>query len=315
MKSTTRLIAWLLTCPLTFAQDPAPIAETAAGLRAAAESGDPAAVYRYARACATGRGAPKDVNKAFEWMKKAAGLGNADAIGGMGVFYAKGIVVPKDGHLALDWFRKGAENGSASSQLNLARCLLGEETLEGVTLPPYPAHLTARKAEGLEWLRKAAAQQLPDAAAGLGRCYYFGEHDVAQDYKEAERWLLVSAEAGDASSQNLLGVIYDQAQLGSRDEEKALAWFTKAALQGNLKAQASLGRVLGPRSEIRGRRIDSIAWLIVAAESGEITAKKYLETEKPGINNEDYSEATTRARQLRLDISRNRSPFASLGTR
>lgn len=281
-------------------------------VREDAAKGDPAAEFQMARARFLGIGAPKDVTKAYELMKSAAEKGNPDAIGGLGFFYEKGIVVEKDGRQAIDWYRKGAELGSAKARLNLGSCLVRAEKVEGMPVPTDPAEVEKMTREGMEWIRKAADQGLTEAVATMGRCCYFGEHGLAKDYKEAARWFRISAEAGDASSQNYLGVIHDQALLGSRDEAAAIEWFTKAAKQGEKKAQASLGRLLGPTSEDKERRIQALAWLIVAKESGEITAVKSFQDIQPSIRSGELEEATQVARKLREEIRARFSPLSSI---
>lgn len=299
----------LLLCGSTFQAASGQGSEITPEVREAAAKGDPAAEFQMARARLFGKGAPKDVTKAYELMKSAAEKGNPDAIGGLGYFYAKGIVVEKDGRQAIDWYRKGAELGSAKACLNLGRCLIREENVEGMPVPADPAEAEKMTREGMEWVRKAASQGLIEAVASMGRCYYFGEHGLVKDYKEAARWFKIAAEAGDASSQNYLGLIHDQALLGTRDEAAAIEWFTKAAEQGEKKAQASLGRILGPTSQEKDRRIQALAWLIVAKEAGEITAVKSMELVQPSIRPGELEEADALARKLRAEIRSKSGPF------
>ncbi len=283
-----------------------------AEIREAAAKGDSAAEFQMARARLFGKGAPKDIAKAYELMKSSAEKGNPDAIGGLGYFYAKGIVVEKDGRQAIDCYRKGAELGSAKACLNLGRCLIREEKVEGMPVPADSAEAEKMTRVGMEWVRKAADQGLIEAVASMGRCYYFGEHGLVKDYKEASHWFKIAAEAGDASSQNYLGVIHDQALLGTRDEAAAIEWFTKAAKQGEKKAQASLGRILGPTSPDKERRIQALAWLIVARNGGEVTATKSMELVQPSIRPGELEAASGIARKLRAEIRSKSGPFGSL---
>ena len=311
MKTNEWMLA-LLLCGSAFLTSSGQDIEITPAIREAAAKGEPAAEYQMARARMLGKGAPKDVNKAYELMKSSAEKGNPDAIGALGYFYMKGIVVEKDGRQAIDWFRKGAELGSAKACLNLGRCLIREEKVEGMPVPANPAEAEKMTREGMEWVRKAADKGLVEAVASMGRCCYFGEHGLARDYKEAARWFRIAAEAGDASSQNYLGVIHDQALLGTRDEAEAVQWFTKAAKQGEKKAQASLGRILGPSSQDKERRIQALAWLIVATDAGEITAKKSMEDAKPSLRPGDLEEAEQLARKLRAEIRSKSGPFSSI---
>ncbi len=66
---------------------------------------------------------------------------------------------------------------------------------------------------------------------------------VPQDYARAVKWYRKAAEQGDASSQNNLGIMYDNGQCVTQDYAKALQWFRKAAEQGDASSQNNLGNM------------------------------------------------------------------------
>jgi hypothetical protein len=85
-----------------------------------------------------------------------------------------------------------------------------------------------------------------DAEAGdakaqyfLGASYYIGQ-GVAQDYKEAVKWLTKAAEQGNARGQYNLGTCYFKGQGATKDKDEAVKWLTKAAKQGNARALEKL---------------------------------------------------------------------------
>ena len=61
------------------------------------------------------------------------------------------------------------------------------------------------------------------------------------DYETAFREWLPLAEAGNATAQYNLGLLYDKGQGVPQDDQEALRWWRKAAEQGLAKAQAALG--------------------------------------------------------------------------
>lgn len=286
---TYPLILLLLGLPATGAEDAKP--PVAPELKAAAESGDAAAQYQLARAYLRGEGVAKEPQKAFELMKAAADQGNAEAIGGLGYFYSVGVAVPKDETQAVEWFRKGAEKGSAKAQLNLGNVLLKRKS--GAATDPE----TSRQ-EALQWIKKAADQGLPEAGLAYGRFLYFGDHGLTQDYENAARYLKIAAEAGIADAQNMLGFMSNIGWGGPVDKAVAEQWFRKAALQGNLKAQANLGVILGPLSEHRETRIEALAWLLISAERGEVTARKELDDTVAGLKDGEMDAAKARVPEL-----------------
>lgn len=90
-----------------------------------------------------------------------------------------------------------------------------------------------------EWRPLAEAG---DASAqyNLGVMYETGR-GVPQDDQEAVKWYRKAAEQGDASAQHNLGLMYDNGQGVPQDYREALKWYRKAAEQGNAGAQNNLG--------------------------------------------------------------------------
>ncbi len=264
-------------------------------LASAADHGDAAAQFQLARAYLRGEGLPKDPQKAFELMKVAAGQGDADAIGGLGYFYSAGVAVAKDQKLALEWFRKGAEKGSAKAQLNLGNLLLKGQ---GDTA----ADPETQRKEGLQWIQKAADQNLPEAAWVYASIFYFGDHGVEKNYELAAKYSKIAAEAGLADAQNMLGNLYHYGWGLPSDRNLGDQWFRKAALQGHIKAQSNLGSSLGPLSESKETRIEALAWLLMAADQAEVTAEKELKDSVPGLKDGEMDAARKMVTELRKQI-------------
>lgn len=262
-----------------------------ASVQSAAEKGDANEQFELARTLLHGNGVKKDVRKAFELMKAAAEQGNADAMGGVGYFYSNGIAVKKDEREAVTWFRKGADKGSPKAMLNLAKMLLANKGVDGGN----PDRLAE---EGLLWMAKAADSGLPEAQLAYGSMFYFGDHGMAKDEAKAATYLKPAAEQGLPEAQNMIGIMTEMGQGVTMDADAAKAWFRKAALAGNLKAQSNLGRVLGPLNDDRAIRIEAISWLIVASSMGEVTASKLIEESFPGFKPGEFDEAKQRAEEL-----------------
>jgi hypothetical protein len=73
-------------------------------------------------------------------------------------------------------------------------------------------------------------------------------------------------------------------------------------MKGHVKAQSNLGRVLDPVSEDPQRRIEALAWLILAWKQGEVTAQKSLEDAGPALKKGEFEAATERAEKLKKQI-------------
>lgn len=290
---TPFLLSLSILAPLSANETPPSPAAPAA----AADQGDADAQFRLARAYLRGDDVPKDPQKSFELMNAAAAKGHADATGGVGYFYSVGLVVPKNEKQALDWFRKGAEMGSSKAQFNYGKSLLDDKS-EAAKSPEE------RQAEGIQWVKKAADQGLPEAALFYGMALYFGDHGQTRDYKKSEPYLKIAAETGNADAQNAIGVLYDSALVGTLDRAVAEQWFRKAALQGHLKAQANLGRVLNPEGSDKESRIEALAWLLIASDQNEITAIKTLQAAKPGLKDGEMEAARMRSAALMKEVKK-----------
>lgn len=105
------------------------------------------------------------------------------------------------------------------------------------------------------------------------------------DYGAAMTELRSLAEAGDAEAQYALGTAYSDGLALARDYRQAAAWFEKAALQGHVRAQFSLGFLYyhGAGSGAGEAEItvaadagQALRWLTLAGEAGNPMAAYLL---------------------------------------
>ncbi|MBF0462717.1 MAG: SEL1-like repeat protein [Magnetococcales bacterium] len=115
------------------------------------------------------------VNKAEEWLRRAAEQGDAKAQYGLGRMLEKGIGVTQDYAGAVAWYRKAAEQGVATAQNQL-----GDLYRDG-------RGVAQDYAEAVSWYRKAAEQGNAVAQASLGRLYKEGL-GVPRDDDQATLW-------------------------------------------------------------------------------------------------------------------------------
>lgn len=240
-----------------------------------------------------GRGVEKNPVKALEHFQKAADLGSAEALGAIGYFYSVGLVVDKDEVKAAEWFQKGSGKGSAVAKFNLGRFHLdGKGGMSG-------------SERGLALMEEAAAKGLPEAHAVLAEIYFFGLDNAqhTRDYAKAAPHVKAAAANGDAAAINMLGVM-KQSGLGMEtDLQGAEECFREVAMKGDFKAQSNLGHLLDPDSEERTRRIEAVAWIIIAASQGEPLATRKIAELEQTIQEKDYSAAREKADALQSKIA------------
>jgi uncharacterized protein len=253
-------------------------AQAAAWLRRAAEQGLDRAQFSLGLHYANGWGVGKDEARAAAWYRRAADQGNevakaelakleaivdsrtelirqaregdqgaitalhlhaqlgvAEAQFGLGALYADGKFVTKDANEAEKWFRKSAEQGHVGGQTFLATLLM--EKGDGP--------------QALDWYRRAAAQGDGFAIEqvklltnlGYGSAGSFEDGVAAydrKDYAEALKIWRRMAEAGDASAQFIVGIMYWNGEGVKKDIAQSVNWYLRAARQGHGQAATNV---------------------------------------------------------------------------
>ncbi|MCX7098773.1 MAG: tetratricopeptide repeat protein [Methylococcales bacterium] len=108
-----------------------------------------------------------------------------------------------------------------------------------------------------KWCYANKNEDDPEIWTDLGWMYQNGR-GVDQDHKQAGYWYSKAAKQGDARAQSNLGRMYQHGQGVEQDENRALMCYFKAAEQGQAKAQYNLGWMFDSerdRSNIKGHCI------------------------------------------------------------
>lgn len=106
----------------------------------------------------------------------------------------------------------------------------------------------------------------------LGAMYCYGI-GVAQNYKEAVRWFTKAAEQGDAKAQCCVGVMYCEGQGVAQDYIEGVKWYTKATEQGHAGAQCNLGVMYCEGEGVAQDYSEGVKWYTKAAEQGHALAQ------------------------------------------
>ena len=162
----------------------------------------------------------------------------------------------KDYVTAANEYRPLAERGDPEAQYRIGRMY---EFGNG-----YPQD----KAQGIAWIRKAAAQGHADAEQELGVIYATGD-GVKQDNVQAVAWFRKAAEQGDATAQYNLGLLYAKGQGVARDYAQAADWWRRSAVQGNADAQFKLAVVYHNGQGAAQDEVFALANATIAARNGD----------------------------------------------
>jgi len=207
--------------------DPARWEKAVRLLQLAAGQGDAEAQYELAGMAAAGRGMPASDVEAFEYMREAAARGLADAQYQLAAMHAAGRGTVTDKAAAAEWGRRAAEQDHTRAQFSLG-CLLVE------------AGKTGQKAEGVEWLKRAALGGSRQAALFLAAALARGEYGLVKDEAESERLLRPLAEKDDGEAQFVLAWLYMFGDAFTDRRHLARSYLEMAARGGHQQAAAAL---------------------------------------------------------------------------
>jgi TPR repeat protein len=154
-----------------------------------------------------------------------------------------------DVKLALDATRTRAKAGDPIAQYSLGAFLY---------------YGTTQTADGLEWIRKAARQQLAPAQYHLGQSHEFG-FGVPQDDRLALEWYRKAAAGGSAAAQRAIGEFYLKGRTVSADAGEAARWFRRAADGDDLRAQYQLGQMYFDGTGMPRDYQSAYVWFTLAA--------------------------------------------------
>lgn len=132
------------------------------------------------------------------------------------------------------------------------------------TLAEWLYYGSADTAAGVEWLKRAAAQQYPPAEFQMGQLYDFG-FVVGQSDAEALSWYRRAAGHGSAPAQRAVGEFYQKGRGVKADPAEAARWFRLAADGDDLRAQYHLGQMYFDGAGVERDYASAYLWFTVAA--------------------------------------------------
>jgi TPR repeat protein len=160
-----------------------------------------------------------------------------------------------------DQLELAAENGDVQAQYRLAMRLI------------LPANGNPDLARGTEWLRKAAESGYAEAEFKLA-CMHNTGHGMPTNRIEAMRLFLSSAQKGSPDAQFAMGTALTGGMPDVPfDIARALDWFKKAADQGHLESQSTLGAIYYMGRHVAQDFSEAAKWLEKAAQQGEPDAQ------------------------------------------
>lgn len=233
--------------------------------RHAEETGTALAQYRYGRVLLEGRGGPRDLAAAQQWLERAVAQNEAGAAVLLARLYLSAAPggPAQDPARAAELFKSAAARGNREAQYYLG---LLYDSGTGVAADPK---------EAFTWFLAAAENAHTDAAFELSRAYSRGRGTV-ENPAEALRWLQAAAEAGHAEAQFYLAYALDSGQGAPRNRSEALNWLLRSAEAGFVQSRSALGKKYLTGDGVDANPAEAVRWLGRAAEAGDLGAMASL---------------------------------------
>ncbi|PJK14961.1 hypothetical protein CO613_03240 [Lysobacteraceae bacterium NML07-0707] len=230
----------------------------------AAEQGHPEAMLQTIARISMDK--PYAQEQAIGWYKKAARLGNSEALGMLleqyqnnsqnnssklldhlasnlahadaddqyllAIMYSQGFAgIPLNPDEAMNWFRRAAEQGHADAQKQLADAYnLG-------------IGIEQNDALALEWYHRAAEQGHPEAQYQMGHASSVGANGQTIAPEKSSQWFTRAAQRGHAEAQYMLGRAYQTGFGVAQDNILAIYWYEQAAIQKHIPALQLIGEL------------------------------------------------------------------------
>ena len=219
-------------------------------LQAAAERGDPAAMYNLGLLYSQGEGGlPQDYAAALHWLDKAARKKFPPAYYVLGIHHFNGLGVPLSRKNGVEWYFKAARAGVPDAMFQMGLCiqkglgisvgldkaLLWFRRASDAGLPAAAYKLGTLHSQGIEgqidealavkYWKKAAATGHPQALFNVGMCYINGYADTPYDpLKAVCCWELAAAHQSPEAMRRLGEACLDGPRTPERNAH-AVKWF------------------------------------------------------------------------------------------
>ena len=245
-----------------------------------AAAGNLDAQLALADANVTGRGTPRDYQRALDLYRAAETQGSSRAQYALGLMHQHGDGVPVAPDKAAVYFRQAAQADHAKAKLRLAQAYQQGSGVARSLTQAYEWAILAdaagmQQAKALQvQVREQAfeltAEEMPDllALAALLR--------RVREYESAEQLLLHFAQAGYAGAQAELGYVYWLQSKGRESFqskqsllEKVEHWSRLAAQQGNPSAMNNLGMLYKDGLGVRQDEQQALTWFKQATQRKE----------------------------------------------
>ncbi len=162
--------------------------------------------------------------------------------------------------------------------------------------------LTKDQAQGIALLTRSASQNYGPALFYLSQLVSAGA--VSPDGAARARQLMEQAAAfGSSDAQHILAGMYESGDQVQSNPDRALEYFRLCAGAGDVQCEFALGKdLLDSSTKDESQVFEAVAWLQVAAQSGQAQARAIVETQKAMFNEDQVYWVDELSRLLRAVV-------------
>ncbi|MBO7332792.1 MAG: sel1 repeat family protein [Alphaproteobacteria bacterium] len=266
---------------------------------------DPRADYLMGYLCYQGLGIPQSDSKAVYYFKMAADQDYPEAQTFLAYLYDEGRGVPQDKRKAFDLYQKCSERGDITATINL-----GVMYYKGDAVPQ-------NYSKSFDLLHNIEEYNSKVLQLYLGNFYYYG-NGVKQNTGKAVKYYLRAAELGSIEAHYLLAHIISTEdfpeKLFGRPMPPASELYLYAAQMGYPVAQFNLGSMHMKENPPNPEK--AYAWFSLAADNGDTRAEDALFNLDESLSLDQLSVANDYLLELKkIDVSALKSPIRPISTK
>ena len=292
----------------------------------AAEQNSPKGLYKYGKI----QEKNKKYDDAMSFYEKAADLKYTDAMIGIGSLNERGLGVDKDDEKAFDYYKNAAELGNAEAMWKCGQLI--EEKSQQEAFNYYKMSANHHSFEGMLryacCLRNGRGTPNNEKNEKLALHYYkelahlgdvnsmriaamiLMKSDKITDQKEAVQFLKAASDLGDADSQYTFGVILKKGieKVVQKNERMAAKLLRKSAIGGNSDAMFEYSKLLfkGSNSTVMKNENEAIHYLKRSADRGNIKAILHYVEILRSSNKQEECQAYLRSLSIELEEEKQR---------
>jgi TPR repeat protein len=130
---------------------------------------------------------------------------------------------------------------------------------------------------------------------------------IPQDYKQAFAWFTKAAEQGETKAQYSLGLMYSKGLGVPQNDKQAAIWYAKVANKGDVNTQFGLGLMYAEGRGVVQSYKQAFIWLSLAATGGNNNASIFRDQIALKLTPEAIADANLKIKVLMNQIEENKN--------